>query len=67
MLRPAGLGAPEDLVPTTGRDLTQALYVAAVALGCTRDAEDAIGLIRAAAEWANGRSPGKNTLTTRQR
>ena len=55
----------------TGRDLTQSMYVAA-ALGRTRDADEVIGLIRAAAEWANGRSPGKKTpgkktLTTRQR
>ena len=66
MLRPAGFGAQEDLLPMTGRDLTQSMYVAA-ALGRTRDADEAIGLIRAAAEWANGRSPGKKTLTTRQR
>ncbi len=53
-------------MPVT-RDLTQALYVAAVALGRTRDAEEAIGLIRAAAELANVRPLAKNTLTSRQR
>lgn len=30
------------MVPTTTRDLTQALYVAAIALGRTRDAEEVV-------------------------
>lgn len=46
--------APEAQVPTTSRDLTQALYVAAVALGRTRDAEEAVRVAIAETQRVSG-------------
>ncbi len=45
---------PEDRVVTTSRDLTQALYVAAVALGRTRDAEEVVRAAIAETQRASG-------------
>jgi signal transduction histidine kinase len=45
---------PEDWVVTTRRDLTQALYVAAVALGRTRDAEEVVRAAIAETQRASG-------------
>jgi len=50
----AGFTQKEVLLPATTRDLTQALYVAAVALGRTRDAEEVVRVAIAETQRASG-------------
>jgi signal transduction histidine kinase len=53
-LWPAGSTRRHALVSTTTRDLTQALYMAAVALGRTRDAEEVVRAAIAETQRASG-------------